>query len=46
MSKLYNYLLGRFYEARSVRALSLHHRFKMTAEKFFRRGGFDWDGRE
>ncbi|WP_166461788.1 hypothetical protein [Paracoccus alkanivorans] len=46
MSKLLNYLLYRFYRARSVRALNLHHRFKSTAEKFFRRGGFDWDERE
>ena len=46
MSRLCTYLLFRFYRARSVRALNLHHRFKTTAEKFFRRGEFDWDERE
>ncbi|SIS98276.1 hypothetical protein SAMN05421772_11116 [Paracoccus saliphilus] len=46
MTRLYNYLMGRFYEARSTRALSLHHRFKKTAEKFFQRCGLDWDGRQ
>lgn len=35
--KLYNYLMGRFFEARSIRALRLHRCFKSTAEKFFQR---------
>lgn len=43
MSKFCDYLLYRFYKARSVRALNLHHRLKAAAEKFFRRGGFEWD---
>lgn len=41
MSKFWNYLLGRFYEARSVRALNLHHHFDKVAEKFFRRAGIE-----
>lgn len=35
--RIYNYLMGRFFEARSIRALRLHQCFKSTAEKFFQR---------
>lgn len=31
------HLLGRFYEARSIRALHRHHALRCIAEKFFRK---------
>lgn len=37
MIRIYWYLMGRFYEARSIRALNLHFRFKEAKEKFFQR---------
>lgn len=35
--RIYNYLMGRFFEARAIRALNLHRRFKAASEKFFQR---------
>jgi len=37
MVRIYWHLMGRFYEARSSRALRLHFTFKRRAEKFFSR---------
>jgi hypothetical protein len=37
MTRLFNHVLGRFYEARSLRALNRYHRLKSISEKFFRR---------
>lgn len=37
MRRIYWHLMGRFYEARADRALSLHHRLAERAEKFFRK---------
>lgn len=37
MHRLYWHMMGRLYEARSSRALRLHHQFKQRAEEFFRR---------
>lgn len=39
MIRIFWHLMGRFYEARSSRALTLHVRFKHRAEKFFARLG-------
>lgn len=36
MRKIYWHIMGRFYEARSNRALYLHHKFAQVKEKFFR----------
>lgn len=37
MTRIFLHLMGRWYEARSSRALRLHHQFKERAEEFFRR---------
>lgn len=37
MTSLLNHVLGRFYEARAMRALGRYHRLKSISEKFFRR---------
>lgn len=37
MDRLLNHVLGRFYEARALRALKRYHRLKSISEKFFRR---------
>lgn len=37
MTRLFNHVLGRFYEARALRALNRYHRLKSISEKFFRR---------
>lgn len=37
MVRIYWHLMGRFYEARSDRALRLHVHFKKRAEEFFQR---------
>ena len=37
MQRIYWHLMGRFYEARSDRALKLHFRLAERAEKFFRK---------
>ncbi|WP_276312094.1 hypothetical protein [Paracoccus siganidrum] len=37
MLRIYWHLMGRLYEARSNRALTLHIRFANRAEKFFRK---------
>lgn len=37
MRRIYWHLMGRFYEARADRALSIHFALKEKAEKFFRR---------
>ena len=37
MNRLLNHVLGRFYEARAMRALNRYHRLKSISEKFFRR---------
>lgn len=37
MHRLMNHVLGRFYEARAMRALGRYHRLKSISEKFFRR---------
>lgn len=36
MKKIYWHIMGRFYEARSIRALYLHYKFTEAKEKFFR----------
>lgn len=37
MNRIFNHILGRFYEARALRALNRYHRLKSISEKFFRR---------
>lgn len=37
MTRLLNHLMGRFYEARAMRALKRYHQLKSISEKFFRR---------
>lgn len=37
MNRLLNHVLGRFYQARAMRALNRYHRLKSISEKFFRR---------
>ena len=37
MNRIFWHLMGRWYEARSDRALRLHVEFKQKAEEFFRR---------
>lgn len=37
MRRVWWHLMGRFYEARSIRALIRHDRFRRASEKFFRR---------
>lgn len=37
MRRIYWHVMGRLYQARSTRALSLHFRLAEKAEKFFRK---------
>lgn len=37
MIRIYWHLMGRFYEARALRALNRYSRLKSISEKFFRR---------
>ncbi|MFN4102584.1 MAG: hypothetical protein ACK4GT_22710 [Pararhodobacter sp.] len=37
MIRIYWHLMGRFYEARALRALNRYHQLKSISEKFFRR---------
>lgn len=37
MMNIFWHLVGRFYEARALRALKRYHRLKAISEKFFRR---------